>query len=108
MSRFTARHRSVAVTAAVLLSASTVMVYGAAASNAATATPKTGGIINFLTHQTRLDAMDPAQIYTGRDISFETAYIVRTLTSFKHVADCLLYTSPSPRDRTRSRMPSSA
>ena len=24
------------------------------------------------------------------------------------VCDCLLYTSPSPRDRTRSRMPSSA
>ena len=26
----------------------------------------------------------------------------------KHIEDCLLYTSPSPRDRTRSRMPSSA
>ena len=25
-----------------------------------------------------------------------------------HVSACLLYTSPSPRDRTRSRMPSSA
>ena len=25
-----------------------------------------------------------------------------------HFIDCLLYTSPSPRDRTRSRMPSSA
>ena len=25
-----------------------------------------------------------------------------------HWSDCLLYTSPSPRDRTRSRMPSSA
>ena len=25
-----------------------------------------------------------------------------------HVKPCLLYTSPSPRDRTRSRMPSSA
>ena len=25
-----------------------------------------------------------------------------------HLLDCLLYTSPSPRDRTRSRMPSSA
>ena len=25
-----------------------------------------------------------------------------------HPNDCLLYTSPSPRDRTRSRMPSSA
>ena len=26
----------------------------------------------------------------------------------KNATDCLLYTSPSPRDRTRSRMPSSA
>ena len=25
-----------------------------------------------------------------------------------HIRGCLLYTSPSPRDRTRSRMPSSA
>ena len=28
--------------------------------------------------------------------------------AFIHTATCLLYTSPSPRDRTRSRMPSSA
>ena len=28
--------------------------------------------------------------------------------SFVHPYGCLLYTSPSPRDRTRSRMPSSA
>ena len=27
---------------------------------------------------------------------------------FDSLLDCLLYTSPSPRDRTRSRMPSSA
>ena len=27
---------------------------------------------------------------------------------YGQVNDCLLYTSPSPRDRTRSRMPSSA
>ena len=27
---------------------------------------------------------------------------------FKELFRCLLYTSPSPRDRTRSRMPSSA
>ena len=26
----------------------------------------------------------------------------------KNIKGCLLYTSPSPRDRTRSRMPSSA
>ena len=28
--------------------------------------------------------------------------------SFMQMMDCLLYTSPSPRDRPRSRMPSSA
>ena len=28
--------------------------------------------------------------------------------SYETVTTCLLYTSPSPRDRTRSRMPSSA
>ena len=27
---------------------------------------------------------------------------------YAHVGDCLLYTSPSPRDRQKSRMPSSA
>ena len=27
---------------------------------------------------------------------------------YGHLNGCLLYTSPSPRDRTRSRMPSSA
>ena len=30
------------------------------------------------------------------------------LRALELVRDCLLYTSPSPRDRTRSRMPSSA
>ena len=37
-------------------------------------------------------------------------YVI-TDTYFKNTSkskDCLLYTSPSPRDRTRSRMPSSA
>ena len=29
-------------------------------------------------------------------------------TSMQYSSTCLLYTSPSPRDRTRSRMPSSA
>ena len=32
---------------------------------------------------------------------FKIGYFIQSLT-------CLLYTSPSPRDRTRSRMPSSA
>ena len=33
---------------------------------------------------------------------------IKTLFPFGHGLSCLLYTSPSPRDRTRSRMPSSA
>ena len=41
------------------------------------------------------------------DITF-----IRTSKKWKELKDnsvnCLLYTSPSPRDRTRSRMPSSA
>ena len=41
----------------------------------------------------------------GKDVS-KTGMI--TEKSFARNIDCLLYTSPSPRDRTRSRMPSSA
>ena len=33
---------------------------------------------------------------------------IMTPTAMSLLSDCLLYTSPSPRDRTRSRMPSSA
>ena len=36
------------------------------------------------------------------------AFLSRTVGCFADSAVCLLYTSPSPRDRTRSRMPSSA
>ena len=32
----------------------------------------------------------------------------RAAVLLEHLRRCLLYTSPSPRDRTRSRMPSSA
>ena len=34
--------------------------------------------------------------------------IVISKAGKEQILDCLLYTSPSPRDRTRSRMPSSA
>ena len=45
----------------------------------------TGWALAEVVGRSGLDLLDPAQL-----------------------ADCLLYTSPSPRDRTRSRMPSSA
>ena len=38
-----------------------------------------------------------------------TGFVHRAvLQDFPDLSACLLYTSPSPRDRTRSRMPSSA
>ena len=38
-----------------------------------------------------------------------TGWTFQTVNGFVHLnTGCLLYTSPSPRDRTRSRMPSSA
>jgi len=43
------------------------------------------------------------------DIEFvDSAAFRGLLLSYTHIDTCLLYTSPSPRDRTRSRMPSSA
>ena len=43
----------------------------------------------------------------SNDIS-GVAYDGNPLSKLANVLPCLLYTSPSPRDRTRSRMPSSA
>jgi len=46
---------------------------------------------------------------TGWIVTEEATCDVRTTRRLlKRNKDCLLYTSPSPRDRTRSRMPSSA
>src|SRR5665811_1335629 len=36
---------------------------------------------------------------------FVNSIVVSTVASLASVGVCLLYTSPSPRDRTRSRMP---
>ena len=47
----------------------------------------------------RLNRMPTVCIYKGRELM---------RSEYDQPIDCLLYTSPSPRDRTRSRMPSSA
>ena len=41
----------------------------------------------------------------GRILNIDAA---NNFTTSANYTSCLLYTSPSPRDRTRSRMPSSA
>ena len=46
-------------------------------------------------------------IHTNNDLTIQASGIPDTVTAITY-STCLLYTSPSPRDRTRSRMPSSA
>ena len=41
-------------------------------------------------------------------VKAEDTELQKSQTRAENVENCLLYTSPSPRDRTRSRMPSSA
>ena len=45
---------------------------------------------------------------TGRRVSFEYLMLNGVNDKLEHANDCLLYTSPSPRDSGQSRMPSSA
>ena len=44
----------------------------------------------------------------GRDESSRLALNDQPMFQFANLSSCLLYTSPSPRDRQKSRMPSSA
>mgnify|MGYP007111969549 CR=1 FL=1 len=44
----------------------------------------------------------------GITLRTAVAVIILGVASYPQWKICLLYTSPSPRDRTRSRMPSSA
>ena len=64
---------------------------------------------NLLAARSRLNAAEQA---AGRAsvsvLSFVAAAVCRLLPQHAELNACLLYTSPSPRDRTRSRMPSSA
>ena len=72
------------------------------------------------TSQTRLAVLGALSVEPMTGYAVRAA-IAETLGHFWHESfgqiyptlaelekDCLLYTSPSPRDRTRSRMPSSA
>ena len=56
------------------------------------------------------DEIDGAPEERARGITISTAHVEYETENrhYAHVDCCLLYTSPSPRDRTRSRMPSSA
>ena len=56
----------------------------------------------------KLDVNTNFQIFVEAYASVKQSKLKKPLFNFVLFMDCLLYTSPSPRDRTRSRMPSSA
>ena len=69
------------------------------------ATLKKGAItISFLSPVTAVDSIDAAASAGVTAFSLELVPRISRAQSM----DCLLYTSPSPRDRQKSRMPSSA
>ena len=50
----------------------------------------------------------PSEVEHDQKLNAEVYFDEHELTSIAVLCDCLLYTSPSPRDRQKSRMPSSA
>ena len=75
--------------------------------------------VNRLIEQQGEDAHCAAWIYTAEDCRIEDEYpaiedselaerIFNDVGNIDYIYTCLLYTSPSPRDATLSRMPSSA
>jgi ATP-binding protein involved in chromosome partitioning len=71
-----------------------------------------------LKNKIRQDCITAVQAHFGTEISVDPEMGAKVTTQQKSSTEkerlpgvkniCLLYTSPSPRDRTRSRMPSSA
>ena len=72
------------------------------------------GILDSLSADIKINSKDVVELNQKQGIAFDQLIVV--LPPLHHENDldveiynnCLLYTSPSPRDRTRSRMPSSA
>ena len=66
-----------------------------------------GGVIGLTTAYALVrDGIDVTLIEARDSLGSETSFANGGQLSYRYV--CLLYTSPSPRDRQKSRMPSSA
>ena len=74
--------RILAATAASALLAGSMM---AVSTTSVSAADKTGGTLLFVTFADQLDHIDPARVYTGRDIAFVNTYLFRNLVMYKPV-----------------------
>ena len=83
-SKMARRHlsrRLIATTAATALMAAGALVGMTSGANAASV--QKGGTLYFITNQQQFDHVDPARVYTGRDIAFFNSYVYRNLVSYK-------------------------
>ena len=65
-------------------------------------------ILSFAAEDDSGEAVETALECDGGDLRQEFLITQETQENFEIVCTCLLYTSPSPRDKRQSRMPSSA
>ena len=73
-----------------------------------TSSALTVGLLNALYAYKGIDPEFPAETLARQACEIEIDCLDKPIGKQDQYAVCLLYTSPSPRDRTRSRMPSSA
>ena len=60
-------------------------------------------------HPDEIAIVEPSEkIWTRGELLAKTNQLTHALREFGVKSGCLLYTSPSPRDKRQSRMPSSA
>ena len=68
-----------------------------------------GNLMNIFFDGTLEESSERQVRETTPDVMEKSSTIAQPISEkYEKDVDCLLYTSPSPRDRTRSRMPSSA
>jgi peptide/nickel transport system substrate-binding protein len=84
MSGLKTSRRILASTAAIALAVGVTVASGTSAN--AAEKPVTGGTLYFVTNAEQFDHIDPARVYTGRDIAFLNSYLYRNLVSYKPVA----------------------
>ena len=84
MSGLKTSRRILASTAAIALAVGVTVASGTSAN--AAEKPVTGGTLYFVTHAEQFDHIDPARVYTGRDIAFLNSFLFRNLVSYKPVA----------------------
>ena len=85
-----------------------LLVLAAVAAGFVDAVVGGGGLIQLPALLLGLPSASPMQILATNKLGSICGTSVSSVTYYRRVRPCLLYTSPSPRDRTRSRMPSSA